>query len=91
MPRSSYSCNDRRYSQFTRNTMEIFVIHILTALKPSLEHDRKQVLRLLRLFRDQAIHGIVHFCNKNSVKSRRAREHVLDLKDAPIRDLVKAM
>ena len=33
---------------------EIFANDILIALKPSLEHDRKHVLRLLRLYGDQA-------------------------------------
>ena len=35
-------------------SQEIFAIDMLTALKPSLEYDRKHVLRLLRLYRDQA-------------------------------------
>ena len=34
---------------------EIFVIDVLTALKSSLEHRRKNVLRLLRLYGDQAL------------------------------------
>ena len=33
---------------------EIFAIDMLTVSKPSLEHDRKHVLRLLRLYGDQA-------------------------------------
>ena len=33
-------------------SQEIFTIDILTALKLSLEHDRKHVLRLLRLCLD---------------------------------------
>ena len=33
---------------------EIFAIDVLRALKPSLKHDRKHVLRLLRLYGDQA-------------------------------------
>ena len=36
-------------------SQEIFAIDILIALKPSLEHDRKHVLRLLRLYGDQAL------------------------------------
>ena len=36
-------------------SQEIFVINMLTALKPSSEHDRKHVLRLLRLYGDQAL------------------------------------
>ena len=36
-------------------SQEIFANDILAALKPSLEHDRKHVLRLLRLCRDQAL------------------------------------
>ena len=35
-------------------SQEIFAIDMLTALKPSLEDDRKHVLRLLRLYGDQA-------------------------------------
>ena len=34
----------------------IFANNILTALKPSLEHDRKHVLQLFRLYDDQALH-----------------------------------
>ena len=34
---------------------EIFAIDVLMALKPSLKHDRKHVLRLLRLYGDQAL------------------------------------
>ena len=34
---------------------EMFADGILTALKPSLQHDRKHVLRLLRLCGDQAL------------------------------------
>ena len=34
-------------------SQEIFTNDMITALKPSLEHDRKHVLRLLRLYRDQ--------------------------------------
>ena len=33
-------------------SQEIFAIDMLTALKPSLEHDRKHVLRLLRPYLD---------------------------------------
>ena len=33
---------------------EIFAIDMLTALKPSLEHDRQHVVQLLRLYGDQA-------------------------------------
>ena len=36
---------------------EIFANNIVTTLKPSLEHDRKYVLRLLRLYGDQALHN----------------------------------
>ena len=32
---------------------EIFAIDVLRALKPSLKHDRKHVLRLLRIYGDQ--------------------------------------
>ena len=35
-------------------SQEMLANDILTALKPSLEHDRKHVLRLLRLYGDQA-------------------------------------
>ena len=45
MPWSSHSCNDRRYSYFSRNICNRY-------LKPFLEHDRKHVLRLSRLFLD---------------------------------------
>ena len=34
---------------------EVLATDMLTALKPSLEHDRKHVLRLLRLYGDQAL------------------------------------
>ena len=33
-------------------SQEMFAIVMLIALKPSLEHDRKHVLRLLRLYLD---------------------------------------
>ena len=33
-------------------SQEMFAVDMLTALKPSLEHDRKHVLRLLRLYLD---------------------------------------
>ena len=33
-----------------RISQETFAIDMLTALKPSLEYDRKHVLRLLRLY-----------------------------------------
>ena len=36
-------------------SQEIFAIDTWTALKPSLKHDRKHVLRLLRLYGDQAL------------------------------------
>ena len=36
-------------------SQEMFANSILTALKPSLEHDRKLVLRLLRLYGDLAL------------------------------------
>ena len=51
LPWSSHSCNDRRYSYFTRNICNF----ALTALKSSLKHRRKHVLRLLRLYGDQAL------------------------------------
>ena len=35
-------------------SQEIFAIDMLTALKPSLDHDRQLVLQLLRLYGDQA-------------------------------------
>ena len=38
-----------------RISQDIFAINMLTALKPSLEHDRKHVLRLLQLYADQAL------------------------------------
>ena len=50
---SSYSCSDRRYSYLC--AQEIFAIDVLTALKSSLEQRRKHVLRLLRLYGDQAL------------------------------------
>ena len=37
-------------------SQEIFANNILTALKPSLEHDPKHVLPFLRLYGDQALH-----------------------------------
>ena len=36
-------------------SQEIFAIDVLTALKLSLEHRRKHVLRFLRLYGDQAL------------------------------------
>ena len=47
MPWSSHSCNDLRYSYFTR-----YMCNRYAVLKPFLEHDRKHVLRLSRLFLD---------------------------------------
>ena len=40
---------------------EIFANDILTALKSSLEHDRKHVLRLLQLYGDQALNFDITF------------------------------
>ena len=48
-------------------SQEIFVNGILTALKPSLEDDRKYVLRLLQLYRDQTL----IYSNSKLVYSRR--------------------
>ena len=48
MPWSSHSCNECRYSYFK----ETFAIDMLTVLKSFLEHDRKHVLRLSRLYLD---------------------------------------
>ena len=50
MPWSSQSCNDRRYSYFTRNICS----RSIDSLKSSLEQRRKHVLRLLQLYGDQA-------------------------------------
>ena len=36
-------------------SQELFAIDMLTALKSSLKHDRKHVLRLLQLYEDQAL------------------------------------
>ena len=36
-------------------SQEIFAIGVLTALRPSLKHDSKHILGLLRLCRDQAL------------------------------------
>ena len=47
MPLSSHSCNDRRYSYFTRNICNRYAV-----LKPFLEHDRKHVSRLSQFFLD---------------------------------------
>ena len=41
-------------------SQEIFANDILTALKPSLEHDRKHVMLLLQLYGDQALQN--RFC-----------------------------
>ena len=43
MPWSSHSCNDPGI----HISQEIFAIDLFTALKPSLEHDRKHVVQLL--------------------------------------------
>ena len=37
------------------NSQEIFANDVVTALKSSLDHCRKHVLRLLRLYGDQAL------------------------------------
>ena len=50
MPWSLHSCNDCSI----HISKEIFAIVMLTALKPSLEHYRKHVLRLLRQYGYQA-------------------------------------
>ena len=42
-------------------SQEIFAIDMFTALKPSLEHDRKHALRLLRLYGDQALKPGFHY------------------------------
>ena len=44
------------------HSQEMFASGILTALKPSLEHDRKRVLRLLRLYGDQALEFREIYC-----------------------------
>ena len=36
-------------------SQELFAVDMLTALKSSLKHDRKHVLRLLQLYGDQAL------------------------------------
>ena len=41
-------------------SQEIFANNILTALKPSLEHNRKHILRLLRLYGEQALKLGIH-------------------------------
>ena len=48
MPWSLHSCNDRRYSYFARNNCNRHV----DSFKTSLEHDRKHVVRLLRLLKN---------------------------------------
>ena len=40
-------------------SQEILAIDVLTALKSSLKHRRKHILRLLRLYGDQALLGII--------------------------------
>ena len=49
-----YSYEDHNYSSFTRN------VDMLTALKPSLEHGRNHVQRLLRLYGDHKSLRPVH-------------------------------
>ena len=53
MPWSSHSCSDRTYSYFARTICNRYV----DSFKTSSEHDRKHVVRLLRLLKiylDQA-------------------------------------
>ena len=53
MPWSSHSCNHRRYSYLARNICNGYI----DSFRTSLEHDRKHVVRLLRLIKiylDQA-------------------------------------
>ena len=50
MPWSSHSCNIAGI----HISQEVFATNMLKALKPSLQHDHKHVLRLLRLYGDQA-------------------------------------
>ena len=52
MPWSSHSCNDRRYSYFTRNVCNRYVFDFKTLF---IKHDRKHVPQLLRLYGDQAL------------------------------------
>ena len=54
MPLSSHGCNNCRYSYFRR---KIWNGCMLTTLKPSSEHDRKQILRLLQRDGDQLTDG----------------------------------
>ena len=43
---------------------EVFPVDVLTALKPSLEYSRKCVLRLLRLYGDQAFERFANRIHK---------------------------
>ena len=56
MPWSSRSCD--RMTAGIHISQEMFAIDMLTALKPSLRHDRKHVLRLLRLYRDHSMFDV---------------------------------
>ena len=58
MPCSSHGCTSN----------EIFAIDMLTALKPSSEHDSKYIVQLLRLYGD---------CNKNKVANKTSPEFPL--------------
>ena len=49
---SLYGSNNRKYSSLTK---KIFAIDMLRALKSSLKHRRKHVLRSLQLYGDQAL------------------------------------
>ena len=48
-----------------RISQEIFAIDELTALKPTLKHDRKHVLQFLRLYGGQALKPGLHISRKN--------------------------
>ena len=52
-------------------SQERFVIDVLTALKSSLEHRRKHVLRLLQLYGDQDLylHCLAHALQSNEMKT----------------------
>ena len=50
----TWGCNDGGI----HISQEIFAIHVLTALKPSLEQRRKHVLGLLQLYGDQGSHDL---------------------------------
>ena len=63
IPWSSHSCDDLRYSYLTRNICKRYI----NSFKTLSEHDRKDVLRLSRLYGDQALDSVIQKLQSNGL------------------------